>query len=352
MKRHANLYEKIITKDNIELAIQRSSKGKRHRKDVQFVLNNKNNCIVYVYDLLLNKSYRFKITENDKKIIWDNSSEKYREIYKPKFFPDQIIHQSLLNIIAPLIQNSLIFHTCASIPGRGTDYAKRVISKWVKEDWKGTKYCLKIDIRKFYDSIDHKNLIHFFNSYIKCDDTISIITSIIKSKDSGLPIGYNTSQWFANFYLMKFDHYIKEVLKVKYYARYMDDMLFFLPNKKQLHELKRLIEDLLRNFFALNIKSNWCILKPTKEGVNFLGYRFFRRSTIIKKKTYKNIRRTCNDIKITIINNGTPEHTLRSFISYNGILKNTDSFYFNQKYITHYFSKKKVFKLCARFDKR
>ena len=101
MKRVGYIYEKVYDKENIKLAIQKASKGKKKRRDVKWVLNNETKVIETIYSML--KNQRYKPSEYTKSIIIDGSSGKERVIHKPKFYPDQIIHWGLINIIKPVV---------------------------------------------------------------------------------------------------------------------------------------------------------------------------------------------------------------------------------------------------------
>lgn len=102
--------------------------------------------------------------------------------------------------------------------------------------------------------------------------------------------GFFTSQWLANYYMQDADHYIKEDLKVPYYVRYMDDMLLFHRNKKELHKIKDKLEQYLE-FEGLEIKSNWQLFKVDSRPVDFIGYRFYRGHTTLRRSNFLRIKR-------------------------------------------------------------
>lgn len=129
-----------------------------------------------------------------------------------------------------------------------------------------------------------------FETIIKDQKTLNLIKIIVRSVPSGVPIGNYTSQWFANFYLQDFDHYVKEQLKIPHYIRYMDDMVFFSPNKRKLGKWQKEIEKYLNNEH-LTIKPNWQVFKiADKKGngrpLDFLGYKFYRNYITMRSKTF------------------------------------------------------------------
>ena len=146
--------------------------------------------------------------------------------------------------------------------------------------------------------------------------------------------GNYTSQWFANFYLQDLDHYIKEDLKVPYYIRYMDDMVLFHRNKKELHKVRVKIEEFLKNE-DLRLKENWQLFKTDSRPIDFLGYKFYRGYTTIRKSNCLRIRRRVKKIiKKPVL---LPKDAA-AILSYTGWLKHSNSYKFNKKYIEPYIS--------------
>lgn len=271
MKRVGNIYEKIIDKNNIRQAILNASKRKRKRKNVQLVLNNITKATEDIHELL--KNNKFIPSQYEKVKIMDGVRKKERIIYKPAFYPDQIVHWALMLQLENVLMKGMYYYNCASIKGRGLLHATRYIEKILVRDRKNTKYCLKLDIKKFYPSVDKEILKRKFRRKIKDRNTLELIDLIIDSSEQGLPIGNFTSQWFANFFLEDFDHFVKEKLKVPYYIRYMDDMLLFHRNKKQLRQIKKDIEEYLKNE-KLQLKENWQLFKTESRPIDFLRISF------------------------------------------------------------------------------
>ncbi len=327
MKRVGNIYSKIIDKNNLLYAIQKASKGKSKRRNIKnikaYLIENVN----YLHEILKNET--FKPTRGQIMIIHDGVRKKERTIEKPRFFPDQCVHWALMLQIMDILMKGMIDTSCASIPGRGGHYMKKHIEKILIQDRKYTKYCLVIDIKKFYQSIDTEILKYMFRRIIKDRQTLILIDKIIDSSDHGLPIGNFTSQWFANFYLQKFDHWIKEEKKIKYYFRYMDDMIFFSNNKKQLHKLRIEIEQYLKKINLL-IKDNWQVFKVDSRPIVFCGFKYYRGYTTLKSSNALRIKRRVNKIskkKILVTKDAA------AVISFWGQLKNTNSYKYYEKNI-------------------
>lgn len=190
--------------------------------------------------------------------INDGIRQKRRKIAATSIV-SQTFHWTLILSITPVIMHGMVPHTCASIPGRGAHYGKRFILRWMQDE-KNTKYCAKIDISKFYQSISQTAAKTEFRRYIADKTALWLIDTIIESYPEGLPIGTYTSQWFANWILQRLDHYIKEVLRVPYAMRYMDDIVMFAANKKELHRIIDAIEEYLQPF-GLHLKGNWQVFR-------------------------------------------------------------------------------------------
>lgn len=150
----------------------------------------------------------------------------------------------------------------------------------------------------------------------------------------GIPIGNYVSQYDGNFNLSVVDHWLKEVKGVKYYFRYMDDMVIFGSSKEELHKLKRELDE----FMAVNLKQvlkhNWQVFPTKVRGVDFVGYRFFGEYTLLRKSTCKTFKRRMLSISSKRENNVSPTYSeWCSFNSYVGWLQHCDSFRLYQKYV-------------------
>lgn len=186
MKRIANLYSKIVDKNNIQKAILYASKRKKDRKNVQKVLDNMAFCVDDIYRMLSTETY--KPSPYYKVAIHDGVRKKERIIYKPKFYPDQCIHWSLMLQLEPIILKGMYYYCCGSVKNRGIAHGMKYIKKILVRDRKNTKYCLKLDIKKFYPSINKEILKKKFRYVLKDGQTLNLINIIIDSAEEGVPI--------------------------------------------------------------------------------------------------------------------------------------------------------------------
>lgn len=344
MKRVGFLYDQITDETNIRVAIQNSSKGKRRQKRIQRVMNEPDRHIRAIRRMLINKTY--VPSPYIERTIHDNSAGKQRTIHKPRYYPDQIIHWALMQVIQPIIMRGMYRYCCGSVPGRGTADGQRTLRRWLDRDYKGTRWCLKMDIRKFYPSVDNETLKSMFRRKIKCQSTLWLIDSIIDSAD-GLPIGNFTSQWFSNFYLEGLDHHVKQQLRVPYYIRYVDDLVLLGPNKRKLHRAKRDVDDYLAGIH-LSIKGNWQVFRPNDRAIDFLGLRFYRTHTSLRKRNALRIRRRVR----RIAKKGHLSYRdAAAVISYWGWIKRSDSYEFYHEHIKPCVTIKQARKAVSVYDR-
>ncbi len=331
MKRTGNIYEKITQLGNIESAIMKASKGKKGRKSVEKVLDSPTYYAMQIQKMLKDKTY--KPSPYIEMKIQDGVRKKERIIFKPCFYPDQCIHWALMLHLEPILMKKMYHWNCASIKGRGLHHGMRHLKRILVDDRKYTKYCLKLDVKKFYPSIDKEILKNKFRRILKDKDVLWLIDSIVDSAEEGVPIGNYTSQWFANFYLTDLDKYIKEELKVKYYIRYMDDMVLFSNNKKELHKIKDKIELFLNNELHLRLKENWQLFKTESRPLDFLGYRFYRGYTTLRRSNFLRIKRR---IKKIYKKDSLNFHDACAVLSYNGWIVHSNGYNYTQKYMKPY----------------
>lgn len=186
MKRKGYIYDKICTVENCKMAIIKASKNKKYRNDVNCIMNNVDKYAIQLSEMLKNKKY--KPSPYIEKKIYDGANKKERTIYKPQFYPDQCIHWALMLQIKSILTKGMYDWSCAAIEGRGVHYGARHIKKILVRDRKNTKYCLKLDIKKYYPSINKNLLKKKFMRLIKDTDTLDLIFGIIDSSKDGLPI--------------------------------------------------------------------------------------------------------------------------------------------------------------------
>ncbi len=347
MKSYNHLWEKFISDENISLAIKNASKGKKSRNSVKKRLEDPDfrSQIKYYAEHFKNKPH--KPCE-----IYDGIRRKKRTIIVPSF-DEQVIHHMLVNVLKPIFLRGMYEHSYGSIPGRGCHKGMRAIKKWISRGGKDCKYCLKMDIRKYFDSIPHDIYLANLRKIIHDERIMQVIEEITGVIPRGIALGFYLSQWTANWYLQGLDHYIKEKLRAKYYIRYMDDMVIFGSNKRQLHKIRQEIENYLKIKLGLRLKDNWQVFRFDYKGrfraLDFMGFRFYRnritlRRSILLKATRK-AKRIAKAVKPTV-------YSCKQMLSYTGWLTHTDTYNAYFKYVKPYISVKKLRKKISNYDRR
>jgi hypothetical protein len=269
MKRINNLWDKICTKENIELAWERTRKGKSKYTEVKIINQHKEYYLSQLYDMLRYENYSF-------------TRPRTRKIYEPKertifivpVFPDRILHHCIMNVVSPIWENMMYDYSFACRKNKGYHEA----SNYACEAMRKTEFYMKGDIKKYYPNINHALLKSIIRRKIKDEQVLRFFDRLIDSTegDIDIPIGHYTSQWIGNLYLNELDTFVKHTLGYKYYVRYMDDFMLFGSDKKKLqYDLKR-----IREFLSKELK-----VRLSKEGVysncmglNAFGYRHIKKS--------------------------------------------------------------------------
>lgn len=284
MKRIGNIYQKICCIENLMLADSIARKGKLNQPGVIAHDHNRQQNILTLHNMLINKTYG--TSEYTTFTIFE---PKERLIFRLPYYPDRIVHHAVMNVLEPIFISVFTNDTYSCIKNKGIHAAASAVRKALK-DVEGTQYCLKLDIRKFYPSVDHEVLKSLLRKKFKDQDLLWLLDGIIDSAD-GLPIGNYLSQYFANFYLSYFDHWIKEIRCVKHYFRYADDIVILHYNKPYLHDLLYEIRTYLLNNLKLHVKGNYQIFPVNARGIDFVGYVFYHTHVRLRKSIKKNFAR-------------------------------------------------------------
>lgn len=361
MQSYNNLWEQIITPKNVAYAIRKASKGKRKRKRVRYYLEDIKSCnqlseckTIQFFIKLANTYIRHRKEPIE---IYDGVSRKKRKIIVPTF-EEQVIHHMIMIGIQPIIMKGMYKYALGSIPGRGVHSGAKRIKKWIKYGGKDVKYYLKMDIRHFFDSIPHDKLFKFISDRIHDPQLMRLIIEVINCNDCGVPLGYHTSHWFAHWYLQRLDYFIKQELNAVYYIRYVDDMVIFGSNKKELHKMRENISDFLGKL-GLELKSNWQVVrfdyinkktgKRSGRDLDFMGFRFFRDKIIIRKSIMYKMTRKAKRIgkkdKPSI-------YECKQMMSYLGWINSTDSYAMYEKWVKPYVNFRKMKKRISNYDKK
>ncbi|KAB2918713.1 MAG: RNA-directed DNA polymerase [Bacteroidetes bacterium] len=306
MKKIGNIYGNICTLDNLRLADKKAQRGKSKQYGVGIHKKNAEANLLSLQHLLLSKTYK---TSPYTTFIVNEGKE--REVFRLPYFPDRICHHAIMNVLEPIFKSVFTADTYSCIRGKGIHNAFYTIRRALTDE-PGTRYCLKLDIKKFYPSINHDVLKALLRHKFKDNDLLYLLDEIIDSAP-GLPIGNYLSQYLANFYLCYFDHWLKEKKGVKYYFRYADDIVILADNKPYLHTLLADIRQYLTENLKLEVKSNYQVFPVASRSLDFIGYKFYHTHTLVRKSIKQNFARK-------LAKGANPQ----TIASYNGWLTHAD----------------------------
>lgn len=277
MKRASHLIAKIAEIDNLYLAFWKARKG----KDGQLVVEEYRKDLQANLLLLRTQLLQFEVNVGH---------YHYFTIYDPKeriicaaSFHERVLHHALMNICHPIFEDFQISDSYATRIDKGT-YAALHRAEYFQKKY---KWFLKLDVRKYFDSIDQQVLLGLLERRFKEKGLQSIFKQIISSYavdvGKGVPIGNLTSQYFANYYLAYADRLVKERLKIPAYVRYMDDMVLWHNDKAVLKKAGKALAFFLKDELKLDLKV-WN-LNYTEQGLSFVGYRVFPGVTRLNKRS-------------------------------------------------------------------
>jgi len=281
------LYHSICDFKNLHVAFRKARRGKRHRLDVATFENNLELELVRLQDELASETYHpgpyrhFTIYEGKPRRI---SAAPFR---------DRVVHHALCNVIEPIWEARFIRDSYACRVGKGTHAALDRCTYFARRN----TYVLQCDIIQFFPSVDHAILRELLGSCTGCPPTLRLVDLIIASgagihdseyrmqwflgddllaaiRPRGLPIGNQTSQFWANVYLHQLDGFVKQTLRCRAYLRYCDDFLLFADDKPTLHSLRRDIETFVHSL-RLVIHPRKIRVYPVRCGIPFLGFVVF-----------------------------------------------------------------------------
>ena len=370
MKTYKNLFPQTQQVEIIDEAFRVAIKRKTRRKNVKYLIDNYEKAkaaLQRLIDGILNDTVKPYIHHAIE--INDGFKLKKRTILQPYFSeknPEQWLQHLIIQILKPIFSKGMYEFSCGSVPGRGVHYGKKYLEKYIKNNPKKLKYALKSDIYHFYETVDTELIKERLRKIIKDEKFLKLVFFVLDSntgikKDGtvfrpGLPIGFYTSQWFANWFLQPFDHYVKEELKATFYMRYMDDIVIYGSNKRELHKIFKGIEKYFSGV-GLGVKGNWQIFpfdynkdeKRCGRFIDFMGFKFYRDKITIRKTIFlrscRLARRLKKKVKITWYDS-------TRILSYIGWYRHTDTDNAYKKYIGPNINVSVCKKLVSKHDRR
>ena len=338
MKIYRNIFEKIISLENLFAAWDKFKSDKQNKQDVQLFEWQLEQNIFQLHRDLRTKRYKHSAYSS----FWIQDP-KQRHIHKATV-RDRVLHHAIFMILNPLFEESFISHSFSCRIDKGTHKGIKTlkgIARRVSGNARKPCFALKCDIKKFFDTIDHDILFAIFAKKIKDSDTMGLLREIIESffskysnlfERKGVPIGNLTSQLFANVYLNEFDQFIKHNLKIKHYLRYTDDFVILAENRRHLEELITPINSFLKHKLHLELHPNKVSIRKFGQGIDFLGYvvlpYHLQLRTKTKNRVFRKLEMRIKEYKDGQIPYKTVEQSLQSYL---GVLSHADTYTLNQQ---------------------
>jgi len=301
LKRTGNLWPALISFENLHLAARLTLKGKRTTAGACLFHTELEHNLLCLQRELVAERY----VPGGYRTFWINDPKRRMISVAP--FRDRVVHHALVQVLEPVFENRFIHHSYACRVGRGTHAALDTFRKWVR----GRGYLLKMDVRKFFPSLDHEILKLRIRAAIKDPHVVGLCDRLIDASNPqeriiqhfpgdslltplyrrvGLPIGNLTSQFFGNVYLDRLDQHVTAGLGAKRYLRYGDDFVICHRDKAYLRDLRPLIAECLGSL-RLRLNEGKSRVRQLKEGVEFLGFVHFPDRTRLRPENLRRMRR-------------------------------------------------------------
>lgn len=304
--------------ENIREAIKKACRDHGNDAIVREMRDDPEPFVTEIRHILETESY--SPSEFIRRVIFERG--KRRKLCYTRTYPDRVIHHCVMNVVGPYLHASIPSCAFAAVKGRGIHFGSMMVRRDMARDREGTKYCFKMDVYHYFDSIDRNLLFDRLRGKIKCRRTLDLLHTIIFNCPgrNGLPIGLYASQVLSVWFLSTLDHYCKEVLGLRYYYRYMDDVVVLSHSKAILHNVRRLITDFLHGM-RLRVKGNHAIFPVRSRRLDFIGFLFDGFRVDIRKRTKMAFIRVCNSIiRLLKRHEMLTTHILKSLQSYCGML--------------------------------
>lgn len=340
MEKHSHVFDRFATFENMYDGYLLARRNKRYRPEVLRYSANLEECIIDTVNRLQWKMYA------------PGAPRPFYEYY-PKLrlihalpFADRVVNCAAYNVLWPIYEKSFYEHSYGSIPGRGQLAAVETLQRWMKiaeskpEQW----YIGKLDIAKFFFRIpievqmrelmrplDDEDMAWFLDVAIRCDGrpfglplTCTDVTTAERICGLGMQVGSLISQMTANVALSPVDHYIKRVMQVPYYIRYMDDMMILMPSKGDCWDAITEIDDHLQEHFGLQLNQKTAVV-PVGTGVEFIGRMVWPGRSSLRKATSLSMKRHLRYIMEHYSTGELPLEYCESVIqSYLGLMSHCD----------------------------
>ena len=279
MKRHRNLFDRVVTFENLLRSFKRAYRGCSKSLEAK------------VFDFHLEPELLALKAELESGTYRPGGFRTFR-IHDPKErtisvapFRDRVVHHAVVGVLEPIYERVFIHDSYATRKGKGTHKAIARVQRFLHTH----RWYARADIRHFFETVNHDVLLSIVTRKIKDPQVMELLDVIIRAvpTPTGLPIGNLTSQFFANVYLDPLDHHLKDHLGVKRYVRYMDDLVFLSNDPEELKGWLKQVEGFVRDRLRLELKAKAVYINRRENGIGFLGARIFPKHLRVKRTNLK-----------------------------------------------------------------
>jgi len=297
LKRHGDLFGKVVEFGNLHRAFRLAARGKSSQPEVIRFRYDLERNLIELRSRLLDGDYEFGPYRSFQVL-----DPKPRRIVAAPF-PDRVAHHAMCSVLAPVFEPTFIRDSYACLPGRGTHAAVLRLQHFTRRP--GGVFVLQCDVRKYFQTIDRAILGRLVRRKVKDRRMLALTDRVIDSAPvdpdfgpgKGLPIGNLTSQLLANVYLDPLDHFVKEVLRRRCYVRYVDDFAVLGETRGELLEVRDAVAGFLVDRLALGLHPHKSHVFPCRRGITFLGYRIWPHRRRVKTATMVRMRRREKDAR-------------------------------------------------------
>ena len=307
-KKLYGIWDNFATFDRLMRGFYRAASGKFNREAVLSFNSRLEPNIFKIRDELLEEKYEWGTYRQ----FW--VTDPKTRLIESAPFRDRIVHQAMVEVLEPWIDPSFYDHSYACRSGKGTHAAARLVQGWASKFH--DQHYLQMDVAKFFPSINRDILFKLVTRKIGDIKMIRLIESLLRNSPGagGIPIGNLTSQLFANLYLDPLDQYIKRVLRVRHYVRYMDDFVIIHPSRSQLEIYRKQIEQFGEENLKIRFHPNKVILNRVDAGIGFVGFRSAPNGLFLRGRSIRRFRKR-------LLEKMTLDKKVKRLLSYQGHLK-------------------------------
>ena len=324
---HLNVFEHIISRENLFAAWREFQRGKMGKRDVLAFAEHFEEHVLGLHADLASGRYR-----HGPYVRFLIHDPKQRSIAKASV-RDRVLHHAICRVITPDFDKTFVFDTYSSRKTKGVHRAIErldILAKRLSRNNTQTVWMLKCDIRKFFESVGHERLLELCAKRIHDDRVMALLRNILDSFEAkpkkSIPLGNLTSQLFANIYLDRLDQYVKRELRIKNYLRYTDDFILLSRDRNELERVLPLIRDFLLRDLDLDLHPTKVTFRKWHQGVDFLGYVHFPYHRVLRTKTKKRMLRKLEKRREEFEAEELDEEKLRQTVaSYLGVLSHARS---------------------------